>query len=129
MTNLNFTDQEKDLLNSAGISMLVLFGSQAQNISSPASDYDILVFGPDTKKSYDLVYDLLSGKIQKLVDIDIVFASVAPGELLNHASTYGQVLYAKSPVDFANFRQKVMLDYSDFAPYRYLFQQATLARI
>jgi len=109
--------------------MLVLFGSQAQNIFNSNSDYDILVFGPNNKRAYDLVYDLFSEKIKQLVDIDIVFASSAPGELLNHASAYGQVIYAKNPSDFADFRQKIMLEYSDFAPYRHIFQQATLNRV
>ena len=104
--------------------MLILFGSQAQKIANPDSDVDILVFGPNTKSAYDTIYDLLSAKINRLTDIDIVFAQTAPMELLNHASQYGQVIFAQNSQDFARFRQHVMLTYSDFAPYRHIFQQS-----
>lgn len=109
--------------------MLVLFGSVAQGLTQANSDVDVLAFGPDNKSAYDAVYDLISERINRLADIDIVFASRAPMELLNHAGKYGQVIYAKRPTDFADFRQRVMLMYSDFAPYRKMFQQATLERI
>lgn len=109
--------------------MLVIFGSQAQGLTLANSDVDVLAFGSDNKQVYDAVYELMSKKIDRLTDIDIVFAGRAPMELLNHASKYGQVIYAQRPADFADFRQRVMLLYSDFAPYRKQFQQATLERI
>ena len=129
VANFDFTIEEKRRLADRGVSMLVLFGSQAQNTASENSDYDFLVFGPNTPPVYDMIYDLLSAKINKLVDIDIVFESLAPMELLNHVAKYGSVVFATYPKDFADFRQKVMLSYSDFAPYRYLFQKATLDRV
>lgn len=98
-------------------------------MARPDSDVDVLVFGPDSKPVYDLIYELMAEKINRLTDIDIVFVGKAPMELLNHASRYGQVIYAQRPEDWADFRQRVMLMYSDFAPYRRMFQQATLERI
>lgn len=129
MSKFDFPDQERKQLAQAGVKMLVLFGSEAQGITRANSDVDVLVFGPDNKQVYDTVYDLTSEKINRLTDIDIVFAGRAPMELLNHASKYGQVIYAQKPEYFADFRQRVMLVYSDFAPYRKMFQQATLERI
>lgn len=129
MKKYDFSDKERKLLAQVGVKMLVFFGSEAQGITRANSDVDVLVFGPDNKQVYDAIYDLMSEKIDRLTDIDIVFAGRAPMELLNHASKYGQVIYAQEQEDFADFRQWVMLVYSDFAPYRKMFQQATLERI
>ena len=129
MLNFSFSDREQQQLARLGVRFLALFGSQAQNIAGPASDVDVLVSGPDNKQVYDAVYDLLSAKIKRLVDIDIVFKQSAPLELLEHVNRCGRIIYSQNQRDFADFRQQVMLDYSDFAPYRRLFQQATLARI
>ncbi len=129
MNRFDFSDQERGRLVQAGVRMLVIFGSQAQGLTLANSDVDVLAFGSDNKQVYDAVYELMSKKIDRLTDIDIVFAGRAPMELLNHASKYGQVIYAQRPADFADFRQRVMLLYSDFAPYRKQFQQATLERI
>lgn len=129
MNRFDFSGQEQRRLAQAGVRMLVVFGSEAQGVARPDSDVDVLVFGPDNKLVYDLVYELMSEKINRLTDIDIVFVSKAPMELLNHASKYGQVIYASRTEDFADFRERVMLMYSDFAPYRQMFQRATLERI
>lgn len=129
MKRFDFSDQERARLAQVGVKMLVVFGSQAQGVTRDTSDVDALVFGPDNKPVYDAIYELMSKKIDRLTDIDIVFAGRAPMELLNHASKYGRVIYARRPSDFADFRQRVMLMYSDFAPYRNIFQRATLERI
>lgn len=122
-------NQDSRRLAATGVKMLLLFGSQAQGNPGETSDVDILVFGPDNKQVYDAVYGILAEKINRLIDFDIVFASRAPMELLNHASNHGQVIYSRHLQDFADFREKIMLMYSDFAPYRKMFQQATLERI
>lgn len=127
MISLSVTEQ--DLLKNSGISGLILFGSQAQGIGRPDSDYDVLVLGKNTDRNYDLVYDLLSAKINKLVDIDIVFAGNAPLELISHTVKYGKILYQAKPSVFADFKARMILAAADFAPYRRLFQQATLSRI
>jgi len=69
--NLNEKDFEK--LNKLGIECLILCGSQAQKVVNNKSDYDFLVLGPKNQKTYDILYDMLSEKINKLTDIDIVF--------------------------------------------------------
>lgn len=122
-------DQEKINLEEMGIEALVLFGSQAQGLANEASDYDLFVIGNKSIEIYDYIYDLVSQKINKLVDIDIVFNEDATMELKNHVITYGRVLYQKSESIFPNFKQQVMINYQDFAPYRHMFQKATLARI
>ncbi len=126
---ITFSPEEKEKLRQLGVKALILFGSQAQQVATKNSDVDISVIGKSSKSVYDSLYDLLSAKINRLVDIDIVFLHESPLELQSHVATYGQVLYQDFPTTFANFREKVMTDYADFAPLRQIFQQATLARI
>lgn len=128
MEAFNFSSEEKSFLSQAGVEALVLFGSQAQGIARANSDYDVAVLG-GRSELYDVLYDLLSKKINQLINIDIVFLSRAPLELKSHVSTYGRVLYERSPNEFADFRQRVMIESSDFAPLQEIFSGATLSRI
>ena len=59
----NFTTAEQKLLQNSGVDGLILFGSQAQGIANSGSDFDILVIGRKKANTYDVIYDLLSGKI------------------------------------------------------------------
>ncbi len=126
---MEFTDSEKKLFKDLGIRALILFGSQAQETANSASDFDIGVLGRSEKSVYDALYDLLAKKINRLVNIDIVFLDTAPMELQSHLAKNGKVLYQKTPQVFANYREQVMREYADFEPLRKIFQQATLARI
>lgn len=121
--------EEKVKLLGMGIKALILFGSQAQNISNKNSDYDIFVIGKKSNEVYDFIYDLVSQKINKLINIDIVFDIDATMELKNHVITFGKVLFQEDESTFPNLKQQVMINYQDFAPYRQMFQNATLARI
>ena len=127
MITLDKLDQKA--VEGLNLDALILFGSRAQGIAGKTSDYDFFVLGPKDQKTYDALYDLLSEKIRELKDIDIVFDADAPMELKNHVAKYGQVLYQRQPSVFPDFRQKVMLIYSDFAPHRAIFAAATLGRI
>ncbi len=128
-TQLAFTPEEQREFLQLGIKAVILFGSRAQGISRPTSDYDIFIIGRRSPEAYDFLYNLLSGKIQQLVNIDIVFQSTAPMELQNHVAQYGQPLFQENPMIFADFKSYVMETYADFEPLRRVFQQATLERI
>lgn len=90
---MRFTESEQRQLKDLGIQAIILFGSRAQNTASSASDYDIGALGRNNKQIYDFLYDLLSRKINQLVNIDIVFLTDAPMELQAHVAKYGQLLY------------------------------------
>jgi len=133
-TIIKFDPKEKARLVSMGVEALLLFGSHAQGLANPQSDYDFaVILKPKVyiqrKKIYDQLYDLLSEKINRLVDIDIVFMHKAPLELQNHVSCYGQILFQINDKVFVNFKQSTMIKYADFSPYRHMFQLATLDRI
>lgn len=116
-------------ISKLGVEALVLFGSQAQGLANKKSDYDFFVLGKKSNEAYDLLYDILSSKIKKLTNIDIVFNKDAPMELKNHLVKYGKVIYQKNEHVFLDFKEHTMTLYQDFAPYRKMFQNATFARI
>lgn len=126
---MNLDKNDVQVLSNLSIDALILFGSQAQGLQNEKSDYDFFVIGKKDNNTYDTILDLLSKKINKLVDIDIVFDTDSTMELKNHVIQYGKILYQKNESVFPNFKEQVMTIYQDFAPYRQLFQQATLARI
>lgn len=124
---ISLSNDEKLTLERAGVRLLVLFGSQAQGIANKTSDFD---FGYLAKNDpYDLLYDLLSSKINRLINIDIVNLETAPAELQMHVAKFGKVVFESTPQTFANFKEKTMISYADFEPLRKIFQQATLDRI
>lgn len=137
MRELQFSEEEQKTLRRLGVEAVILFGSHAQGIEGPLSDVDVgLLVALDVQHVparrrvlYDTIYDLLSAKIQKLVDIDIVFLCEAPMELQSHVARYGVVLYEAAPHIFSRFRERVMERYADFAPLREIFHKAILARI
>lgn len=133
-----FSDAEKQIFQNLGISAVVLFGSRAIGTAREKSDYDIGILQNDPKvlhspekrsAAYDILYNLLSSKIQSLVNIDIVFLDVAPGELRAHVMKHGKLIFETNPNVFADFRERVMTEYADFAPLREIFHQGILARI
>lgn len=138
MQELALTREDNTDLQKLGVEALVLFGSRAQGVGSDHSDYDIGVLvasghaiaGSDQRRElYDAIYELLSCRIQQLVDIDIVFLRDAPMELQSHVAKYGVVLYASDQTVFVRFREHVMNLYADFASIRHMFHQAILNRI
>ena len=133
-----FDEKERGFLESHGVEAVILFGSQARMTAGVMSDFDfgVLLSGPvfepsskERKKIYDALYDLLSLKINQLVNIDIVFLHDAPMELQSHVIKYGLPLYEKSIHSFPRFRERVMDLYSDFAPLRRIFHEAIMSRI
>ena len=86
-------------------------------------------------KIYDALYDILSHyasrTLNRLCDIDIVFLE-DPNvnfQLRYHVAKYGMSLYERNPRDFANFKERTMDEYADFAPLRRLFTESIFARI
>lgn len=138
MDKLNFTLEEKTLLKTLGIEALILFGSRAQGVEGLASDFDFGALLSDKKflykdeeriKIYDALYDLLSSKIKKLANIDIIFLENAPMELQSHVVKYGVPIYEKNKFSFADFRERTINMSADFAPLRSLFHKSIISRI
>ena len=134
----SLSKSEKEDLKAYSISALILFGSQAQDLAGSKSDFDIGVISSDQKmlyddnkrkNTYDFLYNLFSDKINRLVDIDIVFLETAPAELQSHVIKYGKIIFESSPGIFDNFKARIMEQYADFAPLRNIFHLGIFSRI
>jgi len=134
---IEFSKNDEEKLRDLPVSVLVLFGSRAQGLAKENSDYDVGVLVSDRtifanrekrKTLYNSLYDILSANIAKLTNIDIVFLEEMPAELKAHVVKNGRLIYG-DPVAFANFKEREMVAYADFAPLREIFQKATLARV
>ena len=133
-----FSQEEKSYFVSVGVSAIVLFGSRATKTARENSDFDIGILTSDTAllpggtkhtEVYDRLYEIFSRSIKQLVNIDIVFLQVAPGELKAHVVKHGVVLFEAKPGVFAVFVEREMQRYADFAPLRRIFHSSILSRI
>ena len=137
MFDLVLNKNEEKKLEALGVEALILFGSQAQGLATKRSDVDIgvLVERPilqdrqQRNDIYDALYDIISGKLNQLTDIDIVFLQDAPMELRAHVMKYGVALYERDPRSFPRFKEYVMDSCADFAPNREQFHHGILSRI
>lgn len=138
MRIFTLNNQETQVIQNLGIEALVLFGSRAMGNARPQSDYDFGVLLRDPKdyrhaerrrEIYNSLYNVLSDKIKKLVNIDIVFLENAPAELQTHVAKRGIAIFESSPDAFVRFKERTMLFYADFAPLREIFHKAILRRI
>lgn len=134
---INFNFPHKKLEN-LGVSTIYLFGSQAEGAAKSYSDFDFGILLKNQKaladfkarkNIYNELYDIFSGKIKRLVNIDIVFLQDVYLQLQYHAVSRGKIIYEADPNFSADYKEKVMENYADFAPIRKEFQQAILERI
>ncbi len=137
MNNMHF-NFPKIKMEELGVAGIFLFGSQAQKIAGPASDFDFAVLLKekavlrDYKQRsgiYNELYDILSSQINELRNIDIVFAQGADLQFRHHIAHDGLLLYIGDEKVVSDFLENTMEDYSDFAPLRRQFHEAILQRI
>lgn len=135
--NIIFNLPQKKL-EELGVSVVYLFGSQAEGTAKNSSDFDfgILLKNPkilfdfkERKKIYDNLYDIFSGQIKQLVNIDIVFLQDVYLQLQYHTISRGKIIYEKDPKISADYKEKIIEKYADFAPIRKEFHKAILERI
>ncbi len=132
------TPADTQALEHLGIAALYLFGSRAQGVEGPMSDFDFAVLVRDRKqyqdrpfrnKTYDTLFDMFEKKIGFPCDIDIVFLHEASLQLQFHVVRQGKLLFEADPFLRANYHARVMEAHADFLPLQRIFHQATLARI
>ncbi|MEK7599093.1 MAG: nucleotidyltransferase domain-containing protein [Patescibacteria group bacterium] len=135
MIKFKFQNEKMEELGIAGI---FLFGSHAQGIANKASDFDFAVlvkkaedlYNLDKKnKIYNELYDILSGQIKRLCDIDIVFIEFADLQFRHHIVKDGILLYVGDKKIVSDFLGNTMEFYADFAPLRREFHKAILQKI
>lgn len=120
------------LLKEQGIGLALVFGSYVTGLKHPGSDIDIgVVFFDKSKLKKDSaeVYGSLYEEFTKAFHsekIDIVYLEEAPLAIQHRAVNDGIVLYAQSPSFFADYKEKVIMDYLDFRFIENMFNQAIL---
>lgn len=135
MITLSKTDQNN--LLALGVQALYLFGSRAQGIEGPLSDYDfgVLMASEGHKrggKVYDAIYDILSPLCPRTLEndiIDIVFVRDAPLELRFNIIRYGKVLFDENPRERGRFEDNTTMLYCDYRPILDMFDKAILASL
>lgn len=127
----------KEQLKKLGVVALYLFGSRAQGVAGPQSDFDFAVL-MDTEgyqrgsDLYNRLYDILAPLCPRTLAndvIDIVFLRDAPLELQFHVIRYGVVLFDRDPRARLRFEEQTVLAYCDFQPILSLFDRALLASL
>lgn len=132
---LSTTDQNK--LTALGVQSLYLFGSRAQGVAGPLSDYDFGVLMKEEGhkrggKLYDAIYDILSPLCPRTLEndiIDIVFVRDAPLELRMHIIRYGKVLFDAATRERVRFEDITTMLYCDYRPLLDMFDKAILATL
>lgn len=133
--NFNFP---KDRLEKLGVSAIYLFGSQSSGNAGFLSDFDFGIILKDAsvlsdykkkKDIYNELYDIFSDQIKRIVNIDILFLQGANLQYQYNAAVKGELMYCDDLKAAADFKEKAMEYYADFAPLRRLFQRSTLERI
>lgn len=122
-----------------GVAAIYLFGSHAEGLSSPRSDIDIGILMKDqklvsraisTSTLYQKLYELLAPTLGKYArEFDIVFLQRASLELRAHVVQSGKLLFESDQELRLDFEEKTTLLFADFAPLRYQFDKAVLARL
>jgi len=129
---------DRNSMKKLGVQTVFLFGSHAQKTDTPLSDYDFGILLTDKSvlkkrilrnKIYDNFYDIISSKIKKLVDIDIVFLDEMPLQLKYHVVKDGIIIYSDNLRITGNFKEETILQHADFAPLRNEFHESIMARI
>ena len=126
-------------LRELGVLAVYLFGSFAEGAHTTQSDIDVGILmrdatmvshGTSTHTLYQTLYTLFEPILLPYAqEMDIVFLQRASLELQAHVVQQGRVIFETNPSLRLDFEERTMLLYADFAPLRYEFDQAVLAKI
>lgn len=129
-----FSKKDQERLKASGVETVYMFGSRAQSLQRPLSDFDF-AFLMNKKghrrggKIYDALYEIISPYCKRTLEndvIDIVFLNDAPLELRFHVVRYGRILFDGEPTSRLNFEEKTMIEYCDYRPLLNYFDKAIL---
>ncbi|MBI4600311.1 nucleotidyltransferase domain-containing protein [Candidatus Uhrbacteria bacterium] len=137
-----FTKDDTAALHRLGVSALYFFGSRAQGVAGPLSDFDFGVlmkddvFSPSREQDvYTELYALFSSRVapetQEADIIDIVFLQSprVPLELKAYIVANGALLFDAQPLSRSAFEERIALLNADFEPLRAEMSRTLLARL
>ncbi len=123
------------------MSALYLFGSRAQGVSGPTSDFDfgILLKDPatafkSTAELYHIIYPILASVTRPetleadVIDIVFLDSPRVPLELKSFIVRKGKLLLDDNPSYHADVTSRILLQTADFAPLRHQMSTALFER-
>jgi len=112
-------------LRALKVGLVYLFGSRAEGVAGPSSDFDVGIVFTDpsiargnTMEIYHALYDIFSDvfDLSNFRNVDIVFMERAPSELRFDVISHGTPLFEISPEFRLNFEERTETLYRDFKP-------------
>lgn len=138
MQEINFTDEEREIFEELGVSLVYVFGSQIDGTQNKLSDIDIgIVFDKLQKykdnrmKAYIELFDLFTNIFSEYKRVDLVFLQETSLMLQSRVVFDGKVIYRndKSRKEEFDYKEYVMKYHADTQYFRNMRQQAILDRI
>ncbi len=139
---ITLTLKDEGALMRLGVIAIYLFGSRAQGVATPLSDFDFGILIDDVALSstkeqsiYSELYPFFSSRIkpetQEADVIDIVFLQSprVPLELKTYIITHSVLLFDSKPLVRTTIEERMLLQNADFAPLRAEMSQALLSRL
>ncbi len=132
------TEQEHKNLKNLGVHALYLFGSRAQGVESPSSDFDFAVLLDQETEGrggglYDKLYAILSPLCKRTTIesdvLDIVFLNTVSLEMRMHVVRYGKVLSDGNLLARLRFEERTTREYCDFSPILFTIDRTILATL
>lgn len=120
------------------VGLVYIFGSRAEGVAGPSSDFDVGVVFTDsaiirgnTTEIYNALYDIFSDvfDLSNFRNIDIVFLERAPLELRFDVISHGIPLFEISSDFRFNFEERTAAFYRDFRPLLNEFNRAVVEKI
>lgn len=125
----------KKQLKKLGIMAIYLFGSRAQGVAGPLSDYDFGILTKESGFNFELylkLFNIFSPLCPRKFPndiIDIVFLGNASLELQMHVVRHGVVLFDSNLNYRLDYENLVMQKTADFAQFRKEYSEILLKRI
>lgn len=131
---MQISEKAKKQLTDAGVGLVYLFGSRAQQTTHPMSDYDIgVVFinknkPPSSLEMYHQLYEIFTDELLPNPDtkLDISFLQQANAALRMSAVRHGIVLFEINSRFRADFEECALYAYDDYYSIRKEFEEATV---
>ena len=111
------------------VELVVLFGSHVRGQARRGSDLDLgVAWSPDTgRQARNAVLDRIERVARATVDM--IDLDAAPPLLRMEIARTGEVIVARSPHAWPDFRARAMLDWWDVSPYARIMHEAARKRV
>ena len=136
MKEVRFSKKQIEIFKELDISLIYVYGSQAQGTQTKLSDIDVgIVFDNfqqcenNQKEIYLKLYDIFTDIFIEYKKVDLVFLQATSIMLQTRAVFDGVLIYKKDDTEEFNYKKYVMMKHADTQYFRQMRQRAILNRI